>query len=153
MLGRHTGGSSDSEPPMDLGEHELRLQVAHRRTETTVRPGTEGDESKVRPCCHDALVVEPRGVIAVGVWAPPAWVAMQRIHRYPDDVSATYAVPADAVVGHRKARREGLVLYPLPLVEARLRPSQSIQVIEVWRCAVKRVDFVVQPLLRFGIMR
>jgi hypothetical protein len=35
---------------IDLGEQELRLQIAHRRTETTVWSGAEWHEGQVRPC-------------------------------------------------------------------------------------------------------
>jgi hypothetical protein len=33
-----------------LGEEELHLQIAHRRTGTTVRSGAERHEGQVRPC-------------------------------------------------------------------------------------------------------
>jgi hypothetical protein len=51
---------------MDLGEQELRLQIAHRRTETTVRSGAEWHEGQVRPCRHDVGVVEPHQVVRCG---------------------------------------------------------------------------------------
>ena len=45
-----------------LGEQELHLQIAHRRTETTVRSGAEWHEGRVRPCRHDVLVVDRIGL-------------------------------------------------------------------------------------------
>ena len=51
---------------MDLGEQELRPQIAHRRTETTVRSGAEWNEGQVRPCRQDVLVVKPRRVVRCG---------------------------------------------------------------------------------------
>ena len=45
-----------------LGEQELYLQIAHRRTETTVRSGAEWHEGRVRPCRHDVLVVDRIGL-------------------------------------------------------------------------------------------
>lgn len=95
---------------MDLSEQELCLQVAHRGTETTVRSGTEGEEGKIRTCRDNVLVVEPHRVVAVGVWTPPPWIAVQGVQRYPNEVSATYAVPTDAVVDHREARQERVIL-------------------------------------------
>ena len=51
---------------MNLGEQELRPQMAHRRTETTVRFGAEWHEGHVRPCRRDVLVVEPHRVVRCG---------------------------------------------------------------------------------------
>jgi hypothetical protein len=45
-----------------LGEQELHLQIAHRRTETTVRSGAEWHEGRVRPCRHEVLVGDRIGL-------------------------------------------------------------------------------------------
>ena len=38
------------------------MQIAHRRTETTVRSGAEWHEGRVRPCRHEVLVVDRIGL-------------------------------------------------------------------------------------------
>jgi hypothetical protein len=119
------------------GDHRSRTLASpgERVASVTLTGSPTAPGSTIPPCAAISpptkrlllhlAAVEPHRFIAVGIGDPPTWIALHGVDRYPDQGSATDAVPADGVVDHRKARLEERCLQPLSLVETPLSTAAA----------------------------